>query len=248
MAGTDDKDLLLLCDADGNLFASEGPAFLASTRVANAMLKSIGSARRYEPEELRATTLGRNFRDTARTLLAASGHQLDPATLEGWVEREKQEVTSLLEAELVPDLSVQTALEALKEHFRLAVVTSSAASRLDASLSASGLDDVFSPEVRFSAEDSLPEPRSKPDPAIYSFAIEQLAVPPARALAIEDSPPGVLAALGAGVPVIGNVVYALQAERDRRRKELAALGAFAVVESWSSLTEVAVEWAEEHRR
>ncbi|MGN6698688.1 MAG: HAD family hydrolase, partial [Thermomicrobiales bacterium] len=42
-------------------------------------------------------------------------------------------------------------------------------------------------------------PRSKPDPAIYRLACERLGVEPARAVAIEDSGPGVLAAADAGL-------------------------------------------------
>lgn len=241
------SELLLLCDGDGNLFPSEGPAFLAATAVANAMLESVGSPRRYDPEELRLATLGRNFRDTARLLLEADGRQLDQAALEAWVEREKAAATSRLAEELRPDPAVRAALAQLRGRFRLAVVTSSAASRLDASLLASELDDLFSPEVRFSAEDSLPEPRSKPDPAVYRFALEKLGVRPDRALAVEDSPPGVRSALGAGLTVVGNVVYALAAERDERREDLAALGASAVVDSWEELTELAMKWADRHQ-
>ena len=39
----------LLCDADGNLFPSEEPAFEASAEVTNAFLASLGIDRRYTP-------------------------------------------------------------------------------------------------------------------------------------------------------------------------------------------------------
>ncbi|MCB1418311.1 MAG: HAD-IA family hydrolase [Notoacmeibacter sp.] len=41
--------------------------------------------------------------------------------------------------------------------------------------------------------------RKKPDPAVYRIALEQLAIPARRAVAIEDSRAGVLAARGAGI-------------------------------------------------
>jgi beta-phosphoglucomutase-like phosphatase (HAD superfamily) len=41
--------------------------------------------------------------------------------------------------------------------------------------------------------------RVKPDPALYRAACEHLGVPPARAVAIEDSPNGILAAKRAGL-------------------------------------------------
>lgn len=45
--------------------------------------------------------------------------------------------------------------------------------------------------------------RGKPDPEIYLTAAARLGVPPADCLVIEDSPPGVAAALAAGMNVIG---------------------------------------------
>jgi HAD superfamily hydrolase (TIGR01509 family) len=47
------------------------------------------------------------------------------------------------------------------------------------------------------------ENRSKPDPAIYRFAVAQLGVPPSECLAIEDAPDGITAAKAAGVRCIG---------------------------------------------
>ncbi|MCS6781025.1 MAG: HAD-IA family hydrolase [Geminicoccaceae bacterium] len=44
--------------------------------------------------------------------------------------------------------------------------------------------------------------RKKPDPEVYRLALERLGLPPGRALAVEDSRNGVLAAKGAGVPVV----------------------------------------------
>jgi HAD superfamily hydrolase (TIGR01509 family) len=44
--------------------------------------------------------------------------------------------------------------------------------------------------------------RKKPDPEVYRLALERLGVRPDRALAVEDSRNGVLAAKGAGVPVV----------------------------------------------
>ena len=40
----------LLCDADGNLFASEEPAFEASAEVTNRFLAELGDARRFTAE------------------------------------------------------------------------------------------------------------------------------------------------------------------------------------------------------
>src|SRR5919206_1899603 len=108
-----------MCDADGNLFPSEEPAFTASAEVTNRFMASLGLCRRFDPEELRLTTTGKNFRTTAVDLAVRSGVPIEPALavrylgapttrthlrgvtrlpltaarLEGWVQEEKQAVT-----------------------------------------------------------------------------------------------------------------------------------------------------------
>jgi beta-phosphoglucomutase-like phosphatase (HAD superfamily) len=227
---------VVLCDADGNLFASEEPAFEASAEITNRFLASLGSTQRYLASELRRTTTGRNFRSTAAELARAHGRVgFTRSELDRWIREERDEVTAHLRRALEPDAEVRRAVERLATRGRVALVSSSARVRVDACLEASELADLFPPEVRFSAEDSLSEPRSKPDPAIYEFAIRQLGVGAGCALAIEDAAPGVLSAVGAGVQTIGNLHFVATDERDARRAELVSAGAFAVVDSWQEL-------------
>lgn len=225
----------LLCDADGNLFPSEEPAFDASARVTNAFLRAHGIAREYSPSELRLATTGKNFRTTAAALAADHGVTVDPAELEPWVERERREVTAHLGAVLAPDARVADPLARLAADHTLCAVSSSALARLAACFTATGLDALFPPEMRFSAEDSLPVPTSKPDPAIYTFACERLGIAPERALAVEDAVPGVQSAVGAGIETIGNVVFVPAPEREEREAALLAAGAASVIEDWSEL-------------
>jgi HAD superfamily hydrolase (TIGR01509 family) len=49
------------------------------------------------------------------------------------------------------------------------------------------------------AEDA---PRKKPDPLVYTMALQTLGLAPGEALAVEDSPAGVQACVAAGVPVV----------------------------------------------
>jgi beta-phosphoglucomutase-like phosphatase (HAD superfamily) len=225
----------LLLDADGNLFPSEEPAFVASTTVVNRMLEWLGAASRYEPEELRLATLGKNFRTTAADLAAAHGRALEGADLERWVAEEKCVVTEHLRRTLRPDPRIIATLTRLGERFELATVSSSALSRLDACFAATGLADLLAPDRRFSAEDSLPRPASKPDPAIYRFALERLGIEADEGLAVEDSVTGAQSAVAAGIPTIGNVCFVAPAERAARVAGLEAAGATAVVSSWSLL-------------
>src|SRR3954469_25674439 len=72
---------VLLCDADGNLFPSEEPAFVASTDVTNRFMAYYGCAERFTPEQLRLATTGMNFRSTIITLALEHGVPVEPALL-----------------------------------------------------------------------------------------------------------------------------------------------------------------------
>jgi HAD superfamily hydrolase (TIGR01509 family) len=225
----------LLCDADGCLFPSEEPAFDASAEVTNRFLAAVGATARFTAEELRLATTGQNFRTTAGELARAEGRAVDPEELERWVEIERHEVTAHLGKVLRPDPRVVEPLERLAASHALAVVSSSAMPRIEASLGATALGALFPEARRFSAESSLPTPTSKPDPAIYLHALEALEVPPQRALAVEDSVPGALAAVDAGCRTIGNVMFVPPGERAERTAALECVGVVEVVSSWDEL-------------
>jgi beta-phosphoglucomutase-like phosphatase (HAD superfamily) len=251
---------VLLCDADGNLFPSEEPAFAASVAVTNAFLECFGLPGDCTAAELRVQTTGKNFRTTAVDLAVAGGvpveaalgrgyddaviashqqivhgHALTCAALEDWVLKERDAVTSHLAVALSPDAAVCEPLENLSRRYSLAAVSSSASLRLDACFIATGLDGLIPAEVRFSAEDSLPVPTSKPDPAVYQLAGQVLGIEGERGLAIEDSVPGVESAVAAGFPTIGNVMFVPPAERASRVEDLRDAGACAVIDAWSEL-------------
>jgi beta-phosphoglucomutase-like phosphatase (HAD superfamily) len=223
----------LLCDADGNLFPSEEPAFEASAEVTNRFLAELGSSRRYTPEELRLATTGMNFRSTARRFAGELGQP--DVDVEPWVSEEKRAVTEHLGRVLRPHEGTTAALTALAEHLTLAAVSSSALPRLAASFTATGLDGLIPAERRFSAEDSLPAPTSKPDPAVYLHACAELGIAPSAGLAVEDSLPGVRSAVGAGCPAVGNLLFVAPEERPARAAQLLDAGALAVVGSWTEL-------------
>jgi len=233
--GARDRVEALLCDADGCLFPSEEPAFEASAEVTNRFLAEIGGSRRFTGEALRLATTGKNFRTTAADLAAGEGIDLGPELLERWVEAERRAVTAHLGRALRPYPAVFESLARLAAGHTLALVSSSALSRVDACLRATDLDHLFPAERRFSAEDSLPVPTSKPDPAVYVHALARLRLSPHRALAIEDSLPGALAAVAAGCPTIANVAFVPEAERDERIAAMESAGVSEVISSWEEL-------------
>jgi HAD superfamily hydrolase (TIGR01509 family) len=226
----------LLCDADGNLFPSEEPAFVASAGVTNDFLAAHGIDLRFTAEELRLASTGKNFRTTAAELAAAAGR--DVVDLDAWVAAEKEAVTAHLGQTLRPDAEVTAALTTLSTRLTLAAVSSSALSRLAACFTATGLDELVPAARRYSAEDSLPTPTSKPDPAVYLHACADLGIAPEQGLAVEDSVPGALSAVRAGCPTVGNLRFVAPAERARRAEQLREAGVLAVVSSWTELTDL----------
>jgi HAD superfamily hydrolase (TIGR01509 family) len=228
---------VLLCDADGNLFPSEKPAFEASAAVTNRLLEDLGIDQRFTPDALRRAAMGRTFRATAAWLAAQHGAIIEPDRLERYVGHEREQVIGHLSRTLTPDPAVHRALCRLGENHRLAIVSSSALERLAVCVAATGLADLFPPHARISAEDSLQVPTSKPDPAVYAFALRRLAVEPGRALAIEDAVAGVQAAVGAGIPTLGNVHFVADSDRGERTAALRDAGAFAVAGSWDEIAD-----------
>ena len=227
---------VVLCDADGNLFPSEEPAFEASVGVTNDFLAGRGVPRRYGSEELRLAATGRSYR-TILTSLAREHGVAEPSAdeLEQLVHAEKAAVTAHLRTALHPDPDVLGPLNRLAVHHGLAAVSSSADARIAACFEVTGMAEHFPPERRFSAEDSLPVPTSKPDPAIYTYALHALGLRPDEAVAVEDSPTGATAAVAAGIPTVGNLQFVQADERDERREQLTAVGVVALVESWDEL-------------
>lgn len=229
----------LLCDADGTLFPSEEPAYAASAAVTNRFLAELGAERPYDAIELQAMTHGKNFRGAAIELATRMNGRLEPADLDDWVNEEMNVVTAHLRDVLRPDPAVRRALELLAGTFVLSAVTSSAGPRLDTCLDVTGLSDLFTPGVRFSAETSLPRPVSKPDPAVYLHAAAQLRIEPHQGLAIEDSVNGATAAVAAGHPTVGIVAFVPEHHRAQRGRDLAAVGVAAVMSDWSEVAMLA---------
>jgi beta-phosphoglucomutase-like phosphatase (HAD superfamily) len=254
----------LLLDADGSLFPSEEPAFTASAGVTNRFLASLGVPARMTPERLLATATGRNFRATALDLALAAGVPADaslrpPADTSGhaataghdgargvltetvldwWVDEENRVVSDYLAHALRPDPAVLEPVRRLAGQYRVAAVSSSALSRLDACFRATGLDGLIPAECRFSAEDSLPRPASKPRPDVYRLAGNRLQVTAGQALAVEDSVPGVQAAVGAGFPALGNLTFVPPAVRPGRRAALTRAGTSRIAESWYQIEDL----------
>lgn len=125
-------------------------------------------------------------------------------------------------------------LVSAKERYRLAVVSSSALRRVQASLEKTDQAGFFDKNDVFSAADSLPVPTSKPDPAVYLHALEQLGKAATEALAVEDSRSGATAACRAGIVTLGYTgAYEKREERERMRRVLKEAGCISVMDNWA---------------
>jgi HAD superfamily hydrolase (TIGR01509 family) len=85
-----------------------------------------------------------------------------------------------------------------KKGIKVCVASSGAHKKMDLTLRLTGLEDMIRPHV-FSAEDV---PDGKPAPDLFLFAAKQMGCEPSDCLVVEDSRPGIEAALAAGIKVV----------------------------------------------
>lgn len=170
----------------------------------------------------RAATHGRGMAESVAIYAERLGG-LDPAVL-------LVELKVLMRAHYESGPALQPGAEALvrrlEGRMRLGVASSTTASLVNLALEGAGLLDAF--EVVTSGADLG---RSKPFPDAYLEACRALGVPPSEAIAFEDSPVGVRAAVAAGMVVVA------VPDRPGVEPSLRAVGAHHVV---ASLADVVV--------
>jgi HAD superfamily hydrolase (TIGR01509 family) len=119
-------------------------------------------------------------------------------------------------AQLIPEVPVfdgaRELIETLADEMPLAIASGARHEEIEAILTGVGLRAAFSAIV--GADDAA---RTKPDPAPYVEAARQLVaqapgLTPAQCVAFEDTPPGIAAALGAGMRVVA-VAHTYPAEK-----------------------------------
>lgn len=84
----------------------------------------------------------------------------------------------------------------------LAIGSSAPRANIDLMLSAMGISDCI--EVIVSGDDVT---RGKPDPQVFSLAIEQLRISPSRCVVVEDAPVGIEAAKAAGARCVAVLMH-----------------------------------------
>jgi len=219
---------------------SEELAFEACAELANEILEKKGISDRYTGPSLLKDFVGQNFRGMMVSLTKKYNFTLADEEFDSYVDRELGKVIETLEKKARPCEGVIPELEKLHESkkYQMAVVSSSALSRVQASIRKVGMDKYFDPNQVFSAATSLPKPTSKPDPAIYLHACKVLGTEPAACVAVEDSRSGATAAKNAKIPLIGYVGPYEGEEQDQMAKMLKEeCGAIVVMRHWSEFEE-----------
>jgi beta-phosphoglucomutase-like phosphatase (HAD superfamily) len=207
----------ILLDCDNTLVQSERLAFEACAELTNEVLEKHGLETRYTTDQLLEDFVGHNFRGMLKGLQTKHNFTLDDAELEDFVARELGAVTKKLSEKAIECPGVTEQLTKLKEQgYPMSVVSTSAKSRVVASIEKAGIAHFFPPEHVYSAATSLDPPSSKPDPAIYNFACKELGVANADAVTVEDSKSGATAAMRAGIPCIAYVgIYGIEEGKEK---------------------------------
>ncbi|KAJ5958550.1 HAD-superfamily hydrolase subfamily IA variant 3 [Penicillium vulpinum] len=223
-------------DCDNTLVLSEELAFEACADLANEILEENNIPDRYTGDQLIKDFVGQNFRGMMVSLQNKYNFEIEAEKMEGYVTKEEDKVIAKLEAKAKPCIGATEELEKLyaSKKYGLAVVSSSALRRVRASIKKVGQDKFFDEDKVFSAATSLPKPTSKPDPAIYLFALEEVGKTAGETVAVEDSKSGALSAVRAGIPVIAYVgSYNGEETQKEMAKALTDLGAKTVMYHWS---------------
>ena len=234
----------LFLDCDNTLVLSEELAFEACADLANEILEKHGIPDRYAGPDLMQDFVGQNFRGMMISLQAKYKFELSKDDLEEYVKREEDEVIFKLNEKAQPCVGATEELKKLHESqkYDMAVVSSSALRRVQASIKKVGQDKYIDPNLVFSAASSLAKPTSKPDPAIYLHALKVCGKTADETVAIEDSKSGALSAIRAGIPVIGYVgSYDSDDKRFEMTQNLMDLGAKVIMKDWSEFEKCLAE-------
>jgi HAD superfamily hydrolase (TIGR01509 family) len=180
---------LVIFDCDGVLVDSE---LLACGAVAE-VLEAVGIA--FTPEEIVARYTGVSAVTMFRDIELYTGRTL-PAD---FASRVQERVLAVFRRDLKAMPGIESVLDTLP--CCVCVASSSTPERIRLALTVTGLIDHFDGN-QFSATQVL---KGKPAPDLFLFAAEQMSAAPGDCVVVEDSPPGVRAALDAGMGVVGFV-------------------------------------------
>ena len=177
---------LVIFDCDGVLVDSE--PISAAVLIDELACLGVDITEDY----VRDHCLGRSFPTVAKSIRETFAVALP----EDFEQRYRRSLLARFETELVATSGIEAVLDRLRP--ARCVATSSSPPRVSRSLEITALRDHFGEHV-FTASQVA---RGKPAPDLFLFAADRMGAVPERTLVIEDSRPGVEAALAAGMSVM----------------------------------------------
>jgi HAD superfamily hydrolase (TIGR01509 family) len=185
---------LVIFDCDGVLIDSEA---LCDRVVSEELCRAGWDLSAVECHRL---FLGLTFPDTQHAAEAHLGTSLGS----NWVEQLVQRVTEVMAVEVEPIPGARAALEAttaLGLPFRIA--SNSSHAEMAAKFSRTGLSELVEGRIHSSEDMIALGKQGKPAPDLFLAAAATEGVAPAACVVIEDSLPGVRAAIAAGMTCLG---------------------------------------------
>ena len=185
---------LVIFDCDGVLIDSEA----LCDRVISAELHRHGWD--LSPADCHRLFLGLTFPDVQRSAEAHFGGSLGP----DWIDTVVRRVTETMAAEAVTIPGAREALTgvtALGLPFRIA--SNSSHVEMAANFSRTGLSELVAGRIHSAYDMIAAGKRGKPDPDLFLSAAAAEGVIPGACIVIEDSLPGVQAAVAAGMTCLG---------------------------------------------
>jgi HAD superfamily hydrolase (TIGR01509 family) len=179
---------LVIFDCDGVLVDSEPIALevlVDALAVKGITIDANGAAERF---------LGRSIGSMADVVRQEFGVEID----QDFLSQMREALYTRFRRELRPIAGIKPAVAGLKEQgLSWCVASSSQRERIELSLAATGLLELFEPSI-FSA--TLVE-NGKPAPDLFLYAAAAMGADPAACIVVEDSPAGIIAAKAAGMKV-----------------------------------------------
>ncbi|MBN2162300.1 MAG: HAD family phosphatase [Pontiellaceae bacterium] len=181
-------------DFDGIIVDSEPLHFRAFNEVLKPLNKSITW------DDYCTSYIGFDDRDAFQEIYKNSGEDsLSAQELTSLIEQKAGILQRFIEnGEAIPLAGAVELIKSIPVRLPVALCSGALRSDIEPILEMLGISNAFS--VIVTAEDT---DKSKPDPAPYRLALEKLGIDnPASAVAIEDTPAGIISAKGAGLKVL----------------------------------------------
>lgn len=210
MAALPQRPGLVIFDCDGVLVDSEPVA----NRILAAAINRLGYA--ISLAETRAAFVGHSMAQVMQKI----EHMTGSALPEDWRENLQHETYAAFRHSLRAVPGVEAALIGIRDAgIKLCVASSGSPDKMELTLGLTGLRSYFGDHLYSSTMVA----RGKPHPDLFLHAAAQVGILPSHAIVIEDSVPGVLGAVAAGMRVLA---FAGDPESDAARLKAAGAEIF----------------------